>query len=202
MAERYPRLVEYLASLPAGLASYPDCQAKTSLSLTMVEGLPEPRPALEKESLPEPLARFLRRPPTSMWSSEVESRALALSIADHYRMSNEAYLAWIKQQNRSYFGSLMYRAVMAFASPAALVAKAAARWAAVHRGSSLAAKVLGPGDAQATLTFPPFLFAGLALLQVKAVLEAGAEHTNARHPTVELEHVSPTSGVYRVRWET
>jgi hypothetical protein len=197
-AHRYPRLSAYLAALPAGLDSYPDCQAKTSLTMTVLEGMPKPRP--DPSEVPEPLSRYLARPPSGMWMPEVEARAIPLAIADHYLMTDKQYMAWLKAQNRSFFGSLMYRAVMSFVSPLTIAPKASARWAAVHRGSSLNAEIVGPREVVLTLTFPPYLFAGLALQQVSAVLQGLLEHAKTPNPEVSLVEVSATRGVYRARW--
>jgi hypothetical protein len=160
--------------------------------------MPEPRP--DPADVPEPLSRFLKQRPSGMWMPEVEARATGLAIADHYLMTDKQYLAWLKAQNRSFFASLMYRAVMSFVSPVAIVPKATARWAAVHRGSALTAEVIAPRDVQVTLTFPPHLFAGLALQQVAVVLEAILEHAKAPNAEVSLVEVSATRGVYRARW--
>jgi hypothetical protein len=198
VAHKFPRFSSYLAALPAGLASYPECQAKTSLSVTLLQGMPLPRP--KPSEVPEPLSRFLERPPSSLWMPEVEARALALIIADHYLMSDKQYLAWVKAQNSSFFASLMYRAVMSFVSPASLIPRATERWAAVHRGSTLTAEFVGPRDVDVTLTFPPHLFSGLALEQLVAVFEALFERSKARDPEVMLAEISPTRGIYHARW--
>ncbi len=197
--ERYPRLSAYLAALPAGLGSYPECQVKTSLSLTHLEGMPLPRP--DPSQVPEPLSRYLARPPSSMWMPEVEARALSIAVADHFRMTDAQYLGWVKAQNRTFFRSLMYRSVMSFISPSWIIPKATARWAAVHRGSVLAAEFVGPTDVDVVLTFPPHLFAGLALQQLVAVFEAVFEHSNARNPKVTLATVDETRAVYRAHWD-
>lgn len=199
MARRYPRLESYLSGLPAGLASYPECLTKASLSLTLIEGMPSPVP--DPGDLPEPAARYVARPPTGMWIPEVEMVALSLTIADHYDMSDAQYLEWLKGANRSFFQSLMYRAVMSFLSPAAIIPKATARWSAVHRGSELRAEFVGPRDVDIVLVFPPRLFAGLALQQLAAVFEAVFEHTRGRNPEVVLADVTETRGVYHARWD-
>ena len=199
MTRRYPRLESYLAGLPVGLASYPQCLTKASLPLTLLEGIPLPRP--DPGEVPEPAARYLSRPPAAMWVPEVEAMALSITIADHFDMSDAQYLEWLKDQNRTYLNSLMYRAVFAFLSPAHIVPKAAARWSAVHRGSELTVQFAGERDVDITLTFPPGLFAGIVLQHLTAVFDVVLERSNARHGEVVLAEVSPTRGVYHARWE-
>jgi hypothetical protein len=195
---RYPRLASYLAGLPAGLASYPECQTKASLLVTLLEGMPQPRP--RPSELPEPAGRYLERPPSSMWVPEVEAQAVSVTIADHYHMTDGQYLEWLKDQNRAYLNSLMYRAVFAFLSPAHIVPKAAARWGAVHRGSEMTVRFVGERGADVTLTFPPRLYAGIVLQQITAVLEVVLERSNARAGQVVLAEVSDTRGLYHARW--
>lgn len=199
IAQRHPRVDAYLGGLPAGLASYPECLSKASLPLTLLEGLPDPRPS--PFDLPEPARRYLLDPPSRLWVPEVEAMAISLIIADHYEMTDAQYLAWLKVRNLSFLNSLMYRAVMSFLSPAHIVPKAATRWAAVHRGSDLVVNFVGPRDVDMVLTFPPRLFAPILLEHFTAVFEAVLERTNACGGEVLLAEASDTRGVYHARWE-
>ncbi len=198
-AKRYPRLNAYLAGLPQGLASYPECTSKASLPLMLIKGMPAPAP--RPEDVPEPLATYLARPPSGMWVPEVEAMAVSLAIADHYRMTENQHLQWLKSQNRGFFSSLMYRAVMSFFSPAALIPKGTARWAAVHRGSTLRAEVVGEKDVDVFLDFPPSLFPRVALQQLTAVFEAALENSNARSSEVVLVEAGETRGLFHARWD-
>ncbi len=198
-AKRYPRLAAYLDGLPQGLASYPQCTSKASLPLMLTKGMPAPTP--RPQDVPEPLRRYLLSPPSGMWVPEVESMAISLAIADQYRMTENQHLSWLKSQNRGFFSSLMYRAVMSFFSPAALIPKSPARWAAVHRGSALSATFVGPNDVDVFLDFPPRLFPRIALQQLTAVFEAALENSNARASEVMLVDVTDTRGTFHARWE-
>ncbi len=195
---RYPRFTRYVAGLPNGLASYPQCTSKASLPLMLVKGMPAPLP--RPEDVPDPLRRYLVSPPSGMWVPEAESMALSLLIADHYRMTEVQHLEWLKNQNRSFFSSLMYRAVMSFFSPSALASKAADRWAAVHRGSTLTIHMVGPRDVDAVLEFPPRLFPMIALQQLTAVFEAALENSKARDSEVVVAELTDTRGVFHARW--
>jgi hypothetical protein len=165
----------------------------------LIKGMPSPAP--RPEDVPEPLRRYLMKPPSGMWVPEVEAMAVSLAIADHFRMTEAHYLEWLKNQNRSFFASLMYRAVMSFFSPASLIPKAPQRWAAVHRGSTLSVTTVGPRDLDVFLDFPPRLFATSALQQLTAVFEAALENSNARESEVVLAEVTDTRGVFHARWE-
>ncbi len=199
VAKRYPRFTSYVGGLPQGLDSHHECTSKASLPLMLIKGMPAPPP--RPEDVPDPLHRFLVDPPSGMWVPEVEAMAISLLIADHYRMTENQHLQWLKSQNRGFFSSLMYRAVMSFFSPAALIPKATARWAAVHRGSTLSATFVGPNDVDVFLDFPTRLFPRIALEQLTAVFEAALENSNARTSEVILVEVTDTRGTFHARWD-
>jgi len=197
-AKRYPRLAAYLAGLPAGLGSYPDCLARTSLCAELIDGMPEPRP--RPADLPEPAASILARRPRGLWMPEVHVMALSVTIADHYEFDDAAYLGWLHDVNLRYFSSLVLRVLMAFISPTELVARASARWLAVHQGSTLEARLTGPGSARVELTFPPGLFAPILLRHFTAVWQAIFEHSKAKECEVTLVEANELRGTYDARW--
>jgi len=196
--ERFPRLASYLESLPAGLASYPDCQARASLCVSLIEGMPSLPPT--PDQVPEPMATYLARMPKGLWLPEVHVMAVSLTIADHFGMDDAAYLAWLEEVNRKYFSSLVLRVLMGFVSPAELAPRAPARWAAIHRGSTLTSEVIRPGEGRIELEFPPGLFAPILLQQFTAVFQAAFRHSRAKQAEVALVEASSTRGVYEARW--
>jgi len=131
---------------------------------------------------------------------EVQVMAVSLTIADHFAMDDEAYLGWLQELNQSYFRSLVLRVLFAFISPAELVPRAAARWAAVHRGSTLSTESVSPQEARILLEFPPGLFAPILLRHFTAVFQAALAHSNAQEPVVTLVDASDVRGLYRARW--
>jgi hypothetical protein len=126
--------------------------------------------------------------------------ALSLVIADHYRMTDDQYLVWIRERNRGYLSSLLLRALFAFLSPASLLPRAGARWAAVHRGSRLEAQVTGPGEGVALLTFPPRLFTPVLLRHFTGVFQAALDRSNARTAEVRLVEHDDVHARYQTRW--
>jgi len=194
----YPRLSAYLRSLPDGIASYPECQAKASLCRTLIEGMPKPLPKISE--VPEPVRDVFAKPPRGMWMPEVEVMALSLFIADHYRMTDEGYRRWLKTANRSLFQTLMYRALFSLISPAPLIVRGASRWAAVHKGSELDGRLVGPTEGEIQIRFPRNLFARPLLDHFTAVFEAAFEHCNARTCQVALVAADERRGCYRISW--
>jgi len=194
----FPRLQSYIVGLPEGLSSYPDCQARTSLYLNLVENLPAPRPRTDQ--IPQPLAGMLARRPSSLWLPEVHVMATSLIIADHYGFDDSAYLRWVHQCNSGYFRSLVLRVLMTFLAPGELVTRAGARWSAIHRGSTLSAEPI-PGGARVQLDFPPGVFSHPLLLEhFNAIWSAILEHARVREQEVSLHEWSDTRAVYVVRW--
>jgi hypothetical protein len=155
-----------------------------------------PRP----EEVPEPMASLLAAPPSNLWLPEAHVMGVSLIIGDHYRLEDDAYLAWLRDVNRRYFSSVVYRILMSFVSPGMVFPRAGARWAAVHEGSTLAGRLLGAGEGELELTFPPGLFAPLLLQHFTAVFQAAFEHSNASRCAVTLDESSDVLGHYRVTW--
>ena len=196
---RFPRLTSYLAGLPRGLDSYPECQARTSLCKNFLDSLPTPRP--RPDQVPEPFARALVRLPAALWMPEVHAMAISLAIADHYGFDDAAYLRWVHEANSGYFRSVLLRVLMAFVSPAELVARASARWSSIHTGSTLTATLVDKGRARVVLEFPSGLFAARILLEhFNAVWQAVFEHSKAKNCQVRLVDATETRAIYEATW--
>jgi hypothetical protein len=193
---RYPRLMDYLAGLPAGIHSYPECQSRSGILQTFLEAAPR----MNEE--PDAFVAELLRPATRGWVSEVALNAALLAIADATWMTDAQFLEWNRATNRALYKGLVYRALMAIFSPAQLLDRAGARWESFHRGTRLmvmnekATATSAPGE----LTFPPRLFTPLLLGVYGEAFAAGFEHARGRDVTVELEAWSDTSGRFRARW--
>jgi hypothetical protein len=126
--------------------------------------------------------------------------AVSLTVADHYRFDDETYLRWVRDANRSYFHDIVVRVLMAFASPADLMARAGARWAAIHKGTTLTASMVGPRQARAEIVFPQGLFSPILLQHFRSVWQAVIEHANARDCRVEMVEATDARAVYEATW--
>jgi len=77
----FPRLAEYVARLPEGLRSFPECRAKASLLRALLEARGE-RPLTLSAHAPRELVDLVRHPPMpSDWISEVHYVAVHHLIA-------------------------------------------------------------------------------------------------------------------------
>jgi hypothetical protein len=198
LSERYPRVSRYLGSLPKGMAAYPNCKARSSIYQAILAAAPSsfPRP----ESLPSPVRELLSGEAYGLWIPEVHLLATILAIGDVFRLSTEEHFAWILQQNREMFNSIVYRAIMAFFSPGMLLEKAGERWGNFHQGSTLEVRPDGESSTRAYLNFPAGLWdAELAGLYAAPFI-AGLERVHVRDARVVLQEITPTRAEYRARW--
>jgi hypothetical protein len=170
------RVAAYLARLPAGVASHPGCLAKAAmLRRTLTE-----RPlALEHvDSLPPAVRSIVTCPPLDgEWVPDVHLICALFTIADAYGLSDDDYLSWIRELNVRMFKALFWNLVHA-ESPSEVLRRVPERWSVFHRGSTLAVTEVGARSAVAELSFPPWLFHGLALRQFVPVLEAALQLTD------------------------
>ncbi|WP_242393139.1 hypothetical protein [Anaeromyxobacter oryzisoli] len=164
-----PRVGAYLAKLPAGVSSYPECLAKGAMLRRALESAPLSRRHLA--ALPPTAAQLVICPPLDGdWIPDVSLACVLLAIADVHLMTDEAYLSWMRALNVSMF-TTVFRGVVT-GSPDALVRSAAERWGLFHRGSAISVLESSPGHAVVQLSFPAHLFHGLVLRQFVAVFEA------------------------------
>jgi len=192
-----PRVAEYLAPLPAGVASYPQCVAKGALLRRALGQRPLTRDHVL--ALPKVLRELVACPPLDGESvPDVWLAGVLLAIADAYEMTDEEYLDWIRNLNSTMFNTL-FRILMKAVSPDHLMRRAAEKWKVFHRGSSLAIVEHTRGRCVAQLTFPHLLFHGLALRQFAPVFEAALQRCDPRG-RVELGSYDPTQALFVARW--
>jgi len=192
-----PRVAEYLAPLPAGVASYPQCVAKAALLRRALGQRPLSRDHVL--ALPKVLRELVTCPPLDGESvPDVWLAGVLLAIADAYEMRDEEYLDWIRDLNSTMFNTL-FRILMKVVSPEHLVRRAADRWKVFHSGSSLAIVELTRGRCVAHLTFPHLLFHGLALRQFAPVFEAAVQMSDPRG-RVELGACDATQAFFIAHW--
>jgi len=196
LAASFPRLAAYLDGLPDGLASYPSCQARTSVARALLESAD-----LAPAATVPPLVAQLLDPPSHGWIPEARLQATVLAIADLRGVADEAHLAWMHTVNLEIYRSPIYRALMAFLAPRTLLERGASRWEAFHRGTTL---VTTPStaarSAEAVLTFPPRLFNHLLLRGYAETFHAALVHSRAQEVTVEVAGWDETSAHFLARW--
>lgn len=192
------RMERYVAGLPDGLDSYPECLAKGSVLRSTLLQQPVEQIAAR---LPAPLRLLVTDPPVdSEWLSEARFVAIYHAVADVRGYSDADVQSWSRDRNRVLFRNPAYRILMAVSSPATLLRGAAMRWANWHRGSTLEVDGILDVGVRATLRFPPGLFDDLMLKSFGEAFVAGLELARAKAPASTVELVEPGAARYLVSW--
>ncbi len=191
----YRRLSEYLAALPGGTAAYPECQARRGVVEAVLSAVPR-----FSDPVPQLVADLLTMP-RGAWIPEVVFNAAILAMADRAGWSEIQILAWHRALNRRLFRGPVYRAVMAFFTPRALLEKGASRWNAFHAGTTLEVSPEGDHGGSAVLHHPPHLFTPLLLRIYAEAFGAALENARATgRIAVELAEAGESSARFVARW--
>ena len=198
-ARRFPRVAQYLAGLPNGVASHPECTAKGSIVRSILED--KPIGDIPAGSLPESVRSLAEHfAPYSSWVTEVELMCLNLAFADYHRLSDAAYVERKYQQNRKLFDTFVYKLLMSFTSPVSLIEHAATRWGTLHRGPAMQVELTSQSSARLTLGFPANLYDKLLLDLNAAVFRAALVHGKAQAADVRVADFGSTHAVFDARW--
>ena len=149
-----PRLGAYLAQLPAGLDSHPECTAKASVVRKVYE-FARDNPLV---GLPEPLQRLLDEPlPSSTWVPQAQVLAAIVAMVEARCFDPETEREWVRRAATHLFASSMYRILMWAATPRMVFKSAQIRWSAFFRGTRLESEVF-ERSARVRLISPDGLF--------------------------------------------
>lgn len=199
-AEQYPRAAAYVAALPEGFESRPDCE-------TLAEAHEGAGKVLHKEidleTLPPPVRHLVTTARGKEWIKEVVGMTAEMMVAD--LLGDEAYRDWCYDDAMDLFQRPIIRHLMRLVSPTLVVMGARSRWGAIHRGTGLeAAPVRREGSrviADSTLTFPPGHYPPLFLDALSHSFRAAIEGARGKNvESVLLEH-EPGVARYRVAWD-
>lgn len=200
---RYPLTASYIAELPEGLASFPECRVNVRVHETIRADFPD----LGREpGLPRPLADFFAgRRTKGDWFPEVVGNAIYLMIRDAAYTDDEQFLAWNQRNIDRLVRAPFYRALMVLLSTSFVVMGASKRWALFHRGTTMESEPIATaGDRltfRAKLHFPPGLFTHLMLQQHRATFLAVLAASRAGEPEVRLDLVERDRAEYIASWQ-
>ncbi|MCZ7677693.1 MAG: hypothetical protein M5U28_02505 [Sandaracinaceae bacterium] len=155
--ERFPSAAAYLARLPEGLASHPQCVVKASVLRDVADARPLGPDDLA--ALPGPVAQLVREPPpVSSWVPEVHALVAMIAIRDRHFAPGEiglsAYEEWTYERNKKLLARPLYRALFLLLSPERLLRNVGNRWAMFRRGSRLELVERSASSATVRLSFP------------------------------------------------
>lgn len=178
----FPIAAAYVARLPDGLASHPDCQVKGSVIRQMLDSTPV---AFETLGLPREIADLVRVPPLpSDWVPEVQFNTLMLAHED--RIEPELFREWVYNRNRKLLSSNLYRVLFLLVSPERLFMGVANRWKAFRRGTELVVLDHDKHHANVEVRYPTRLYDVRALTNLTVALTAALDAAGGQGTTVRL----------------
>jgi hypothetical protein len=190
-------LSAYVAALPKGLDSHPECKAKASVSRTVIT-----RGLFNGVTLPAPLQALIDAPPpVTSWIPEVHHNALMSALVDtHFKGNEEAFFGWVREANRALFRGPLYRMMFFLLSPDRLLNGLSRRWEQFRQGSTLELLDNTASSAVLRLTAPMDLHSSQSAKGLAIAFAIALECSGARKPTVELDHMTRGQLVYVGKW--
>lgn len=191
-----PRLDEYIAGLPKGLDSFPECQTKGSLFRASLEHRP-----LSSGDLPDDLDSRLRElveraPTASAWRPSVEYFALSLLVADVYEMSEGEFGRYWYEVMKDLATSKLYAVLLRFITPSRLLKITASGWDKFHRGWS-AESSRRPSGIEIRLEHPAGLLPELCVRGYPQVWQAIVDVSARPDALARLVSAEDTRATYR-----
>jgi len=188
---------DYCDSLPAGLASHPECKHKAAFYRDFMLRVPVAR---HVKRFPEALRYMIDAPPApSAWLPEVHTNAFYLAARDVVLESDEQLVRTMYEVNRHVLSSPLNRIMFLLATPALVMTAGEARWAAFHEGSRFKTKRRG-GHGTVDITYPKNLFPPLMMRVYEQIFQAVFDMS--REPArVRLMSAEPFCARFEVRWK-
>ncbi len=197
-AAPYPRVDAYLAALPAGIESYPECRVKSETLRDLLERLI----LADVQQSPIDLATLACN--ETVWLPEVQANTLLLLGRDTIFASDAAFMAWSRENMLRLWSRPTYRLLMYLAPPEEAALGAAKRWSTFHTGSWLAASPMarrgGRHTITLTLTVPPRLFDAYLLDYLGVVYETVLDSTRANDGKMQVRPLTDTKAEFLASW--
>lgn len=179
---KFPIAAGYVARLPRGLASHPECEVKGSVLRGLLDSTPV---SFDVEGLPDELAELVRTPPLpSDWIPEVLFNALMLAHED--RIDPAIFRDWVYTRNRKLLSSNLYRVLFLLVSPERLFQGMAHRWKAFRRGTELVMLEHQKNRALVEVRYPPRLYEIHALTNLTVAVTAALDAAGGQDTTLKL----------------
>lgn len=199
---KYPHLQRtraYVASLPNGLDSYPECRSKGSIwkailratdTSSLAGRVPPELFALERDSLYD-----------SAWMPMVQNFACHMVLRDCLFPADRMLAEHFRKINRDLFTGPLYRVLVALASPAMLIQAADRRFAALFQGIDIKVVMTGPNSARLTQTYPPDLVPALIGRMFLVGFEVAVELAGGKNLSGRVLEHGKTEARYELRWQ-
>ncbi len=196
-----PHVEAYLASLPMGLASYPEHVQKASVYREFIRFMPAGG-VIGK--VPAPIEALVTKPlSASAWVPEVHVATLFLAIVDTGFTRDEDFLERALVANKELLTGPLYRILMMVASPSYLARHAEARWNTFHRGITMVTESLPEGKAGTALfrlEYPKALVPELLARSYTTAFQAALEAAGGRTVTAAVRQYAPEACSFACSW--
>lgn len=197
----FPLVEQFLAKLPEGVASYPQCQSRGTTLGRLVDRLEVVAPA---GGLPPEVECILRDPPRGPWIPTAPYLAALVAIREMKcpvgPEGDAMFHRELEQTSREIYGSARFRVMFFLASPSRMLSAAARRWEGFYRGTSLAVIDQQPTSAVASLRHPPHLSHNFADVGWGQAIAVALESSGASGCSFELERPSASKLLIHLSW--
>ena len=179
----------YVASLPDGLDSYPDCVVKGSVVRVFGDRL-EPEVL---DNLPAEVRELSRNPPQmNEWVPFAKVAGLAHGVRDQVFIGDDDGLrVWFAGGMESVLSSPMYRILLSLTSPVRIARTSERRWSAFNRGVTRKCLAVFENGARGEVRYPPYLIDELLAEAFVQSFERALALSRARNPVVQLVEWTP-----------
>ncbi len=197
----WPHVASYLAQLPEGFDSYPDCLVHIDTFSLVRERYPS---LVTLPGLPNSVVQVLTGSYQGDWLPEVHGNVIFLLLRDTQFKDDASFLAWAGDSAAQVFQKPWLRAVMAVMSPTLIILNIGKRWQTLHKGSTLtsvkAEKNGHQMGAAGALDYPPNLFDELLLRRIGKAFESVLAASRAKQPVTILNQFTRTRADYSMTW--
>jgi hypothetical protein len=193
---RFPRASAYLASLPLGLASHPQCTARTDTARLMLAEFPQLLATGVTAGLVHTLEKTIRGAEVF---PDVMSVLLRLLVRDAAFRDDQGFLEWNQALSARVFSSPVYRVLMHVLSPTLVLTGAQRRWNAYRTGTHLSSEGTRDG-ATLKLASPAGLYPELVARSYAELFRAALLAARAQDVQIAMVAHEPALATYRLSW--
>jgi hypothetical protein len=194
----FPRLAQYLDSLPQNLESYPSALTRSDFSLILRRHLD---PFLKEGSMPQSLRAVLTAPwKPGDWIPTTTYVALCAVARDHLWLSDQDYHQGMFEVATEMYKGPVYKTLFLMLGPSIAAMGAAKRWDTLHQGTQLVIKKQTKESLCLVLTSPQNLFTDLAVQSLGAAFCAVAQGSRGRDATFEMVTRNDVEAELLISW--
>ncbi len=201
LARHFPLTAAYLAQLPDGASSYPECVSKGAIIRRRLQRLSGDWP---RGLLPSAIEDLLANAPaSSAWLPSVHQHAATFAYGD-VMFDDDAggaqLLESLRADNQRLLTSRLYRIMFALGNPTRVLRNAEKRWRAFHRGTKLRVIDARPASATLRLEYPAHLYHPITLRGLANAYEVVLAAAGATTAKLEVHVESPTAALVTGGW--